>query len=271
MTSDPTVPFVPKKVHVAAVGFEVDRVAEPIVQMRGDLAILVANIETGDLASRFRQGVEKRLRDAGIPTEVERAPIFDLNETCETFLRVFRAHSEDRVYFNASSGSKVQVLSGYIATMIASAEGLDVEAYYAEPLRYAPTKGEPLSRGFRRAFSLPRLTLRVPDSQLRAALEELENGPLSKFRLASRLARRGVLENARLDSSGRPGDSAARASLHGKVETRVVRPLVEWGFVTTPRVGRDVRVTLTDEGRQAIRFFCKVTNDKEVDESRRKG
>jgi Domain of unknown function (DUF6293)/DUF6293 C-terminal winged helix domain len=249
------VPFVSRRVHVAAVGFEVDRVAEPIIRMRGELAILIANLASEDLAARFRDRILERLRRARIETEVVRAPIFDLYSTTQETLRVLRAHAADRVYVNVSSGSKVQALSGYIATSLARAEGVPVEAYYAEPEGYAPTSGQPLSHGFRQAFSVPSLTVRTPSPALREAMELLEAGPLAKLDLAISLAREGILDASRLGSTGRPRDDASRVSLQTAIDVKVIRPLADWGFIRTDRVGKSLRVSLTEEGKLGLRLY----------------
>ena len=140
------VPYVSRRVHIAAVGFEVDRVVEPIIQMRGEFAILFANLEGEDLAKAFREQVLARLRASRIQTLVVRAPIFDLYATTQAILQAIRDHREDRVSVNVSSGSKVQALSGYIATSLARSEGIPAEAYYAEPQKYlADARRAPLA------------------------------------------------------------------------------------------------------------------------------
>ena len=127
-------------------GFEVDRVVEPIIQMRGEFAILFANLEGEDLAKAFREQVLARLRASRIQTLVVRAPIFDLYATTQAILQAIRDHREDRVSVNVSSGSKVQALSGYIATSLARSEGIPAEAYYAEPQRVPRRRKESPSR-----------------------------------------------------------------------------------------------------------------------------
>jgi hypothetical protein len=251
------VPFVPRRIHVAPVGFEVDRVADPIIQMRGELAILFANRSAEDLATQFRNRIIERLRRASIKTEIVRAPIFDLYSTTQEMLRVLRAHRHDQLHVNVSSGSKVQALSGFIATSLANSEGLPVEAYYAEPTGYSQTGEEPLSHGFRQAFTMPTLTLKTPGPALREAMELLENGPLAKLELAVKLARGGVLDANRLTPAGRPKDDACRVSLQTALDGRVIRPLSDWGFITTTRVGKHIRVSLTDAGILGLRLYRK--------------
>lgn len=255
MPTEPDVPFVARKVHVAPVGFEIDRVVEPILKMKGDVAVLLSNVADQDQAAHFRKSVEQRLRKAGIETDLIRAPIYDLYLTCEGILEIFRRYRKERLYFNVSSGSKIQSLSGYIASNLARAEGITVEAYYAEPQGYAPTRDQPLSHGFRRAFTLPVLTVRTPDQPSRAAMTLLATGSLSKISLAVKLASMGVLDARKLGADGRPLDNACRASLQAAVDSRVIRPLAEWGFVTSARVGKHVRVTLTEEGKLALRLY----------------
>lgn len=253
--SSPVIPIVPRRVHIAAVGFEVDRVAGPIIQMRADQAVLVANEERSDLAGSFRSQIVGLLRKAGIEPRVVRAPIFDLYSTTEGILGVIREHKKDRVFVNVSSGSKVQALSGYIASMLARAEGIEAEAYYAEPLNYAPMRDKPLSSGFKSAFYLPPLTLRIPTAIQQQAMRILGQGPLPKLSLSIQLAEAGFLDSSRLGRDGRPRDPASRVSLQSALDNIVIRPLRDWGFIATTRRGTRIIVSLTESGEQSLKLY----------------
>ena len=58
------------RVHIAPVGFEIDRIIIPAVKMKADKVWLVAHDNVAkDKASKYRQKIEKLLEKKGIKTE----------------------------------------------------------------------------------------------------------------------------------------------------------------------------------------------------------
>ncbi len=248
-------PYVPKRVHIAPVGFEVDRVVQPILRMRGEVVYLIANVEDDDQAQVFRDRVTEQLHAKRIDFEIQRAPIFDLYETAGLMARLIRKHARDRVYINVSSGSKIQALAGVLSTMLVSGEGLRVTPYYAEAERYAPPEGKPISTGCTNIRELPRLQLQAPSYETKVAISILASGSKSKTELAIELAKRKVLDPAKLNPGGEPKDEASRVSLQTAADLRIVRRLQEWGFVEVTRRGKKSMVALTEEGSSAAKLY----------------
>ena len=59
------------RIHIAPVGFEIDRIIIPAVKMKADKVWLVAHDNVAeDKASKYRQKIEKLLEKKGIKTEV---------------------------------------------------------------------------------------------------------------------------------------------------------------------------------------------------------
>ena len=59
------------RVHVAPVGFEVDRIVIPAVRMKADKVWLVVHDNVADdKASKYREKIEKELEQKGIKTEI---------------------------------------------------------------------------------------------------------------------------------------------------------------------------------------------------------
>ena len=59
------------RIHIAPVGFELDRIILPAVRMKADKVWLIAHDNTAeDKANKYLQNIEKELEKNGIKTEV---------------------------------------------------------------------------------------------------------------------------------------------------------------------------------------------------------
>lgn len=246
---------VPRRVHVAPVGFEVDRIVEPVVKMEGEAVVLLAQLLERDKGRHFLDKVVGKLRRRGIKIEVIRRDINDLYALTRAFAGVFRLHRHDSIYLNVSSGSKIEAIAAMLATMLVRNEGIDVTPYYAVPHEYATPLNKPLSRGCDEVMPLPHLSMQVPSPEMREALKILKAGAKSKSDLAVELAKRDRLDRGRLSPEGKPKDEAARVSLQTSVDIRVVRKLDDLKYVQVRRRGRQAIVALTPLGLSAAEFF----------------
>ncbi len=256
-------PHVRQRIHIAPVGFEVDRVVQPILRMRGELAYIVANLPAEDQASTFRTEVLRQLKARRVKTKVCHAEIFDLYTTIRLILHLLRRHRQEDSFVNVSSGSKVQAIAGLIAAMLAQHEGISVTPYYAEAEAYVPPAGKPISEGCTNIREMPRLHLQTPSSDLIVALEILGEKPMTKSALAIRLAKRAILDSSKLAEDGTPKDESSRVSLQVAADQRVIRRLLEWDFASVKRSGNKAIVTLTDDGRAASSLYS-ATDEVEI-------
>lgn len=255
MTADLFGAMVPRRVHVAPVGFEVDRIVEPILRMEGEAVVLVAQLSERDKGRRFLDKVQDKLRRRGVKIEVVRRDIHDLYALTRAFAQVFRSHSHDSIFLNVSSGSKIEAIAAVLATMLVRNEGIAVTLYYAIPHEYTAPLTKPLSTGCDEVIPLPHLSMQVPSPEMREALGILRAGARSKSELAVELAKRGQFDQSRLSSEGKPKDEAARVSLQTAVDVRVVRRLEELKYAQVRRRGRQAIVALTPLGISAAEFF----------------
>lgn len=247
--------LVPRRVHVAPVGFEVDRIVEPVLKMEGEAVVLLAQLPERDRGRRFLETVQAKLRRRGVKVEVVRRDINDLYALTRAFAQVFRSHSHDSISLNVSSGSKIAAIAAVLATMLVRNEGIDVTLYYAVPHEYTAPLTKPLSRGCDEVIPLPHLSMQVPSPEMREALQILRTGARSKFELAVELAKRDCLDRSRLSPEDKPKDEAARVSLQTAVDLRVVRKLEELKYAQVRRRGRQAIVALTPLGLAAAEFF----------------
>lgn len=244
-------PHVPERVHIVPIGYEEDRVVLPLLEMKAERVILLANNPSQDKAAKFRERVVERLDASDIAHEVRTAAIFSLPETLALFVRILREFRAENLAINISAGSKIQGLAGCLAAMLVRTEGIPVTVYYVEPKRYREDPPRtPLSFGIEQIVEIAAITLPTPPLEIKMAMQVLARKPCSKLDLAVLLAEKGCLDKSKLNEAGKPKDERARVSLQSAIDQRVVQPLVTSGHATAQRKGRHVIVTLTESGKQ---------------------
>lgn len=256
----PTRPADPHaRIHVAPVGFEVERVTDPILAERADRAYLLTRAGD-DAADPFVKEVARRLARAPRPVEVvvERTEIWDVFGALSALRRIFdREGRSDRhaagvvpIRVNVSTGTKITAIAGTLACMLWRGE-----AYYAQVSRawYSgrTPRVRPVNDVVSRVDPVSVYELRAPAPELVEVLEALE-------RRGGSLRKRELIRELGLDRPA-PGEAAGRGptpqAQHSRLRTRLAPLEGRWGFVATDRLGARGRVRLTDQGRLALRLF----------------
>ena len=257
--TEPEMPQVPLRIHIVPVGFEVDRIVVPAMKMRAEKVIMIANELSQDKASKFYTRVEKELKDAGISTEMIRKPFFSLKDNIELFSGLINKYKGQQLSINISSGSKIQALAAFISVMAAKSQEIRVSTYYVEPEKYTedPPKN-PISQGCKRVHELPIFPLHTPSKDIQYSVMLLTKRSYYKLELAIELAKAEIFSKDLIDlESGRPIDENARMSLQNSVEIKVIQPMIRDRYATTEKVGRKVKITLSQFGRDASNLFLK--------------
>jgi hypothetical protein len=258
----PTVGAPHARVHVAAVGFEVERVVAPIEADRADRAYLLTRAER-DAAAPFVDEVARRLRAAAWPVEVRivRTELWDVFHALASLRAIFEA--ERRVERNArdvlplrlnvSTGTKITAIAGTLACMLWNGTPYYAQVSKAWYSDRTPRLGK-VTDVVERVDPVSVYELRSPAAELVEVLEALgrRGGSLRKHELIRELG---------LD---RPGHDAGRPpspqAQHGRLRRRLDPLERRWGFVRTESPGPRARVQLTDQGRLALALFGRASS-----------
>ncbi len=245
------------RIHVAPVGFEVERVVEPVVSERADRVYLLTRSHD-DAAQPFVEEVLRRLARAPRPIEVEvrRTDIWDvlgaLGELRAIFERERRIdrHATDVVPIrvNVSTGTKITAIAGTLACMLWKGE-----PYYAQVTQAWYSGLTPRVRRVNDVVSrvdpVTIYELRAPNAELVAVLEALD-------RRGGELRKRDLIRELGLDAPSAGGGRAlSPQAQHSRLRGRLEPLEGKWGFVTTRSSGARGRVRLTEQGRLAIALF----------------
>ncbi len=252
------------RIHVAPVGFEVERITQPIEEDRADRVYLVTRTER-DAAGPFVNEVLSRLARLPWPVDVRvvRTDLWNVFAALAAYRALFEA--EDRIdrsrrdvvplRVNVSTGTKITAIAGTLASMLWRGE-----PYYAHVSRAWYSGRTPPVASVRdvvdRVEPVNVYELRAPAPELVAVIEALE-------RRGGALRKRELIRELGLDRASPPGAAPpSPQAQHGRLRRRL-DPLEErWGFVRSEGPGPRSRVALTEQGRIAVALFGPRSNSR---------
>ncbi len=256
------------RVHIAPLGFEVDRIVLPAIRLRADAVwLLVHSNRSEDKAEPFEAEIRERLGKEGIEVRVEYADRKNLFGMLKAVRGIIAGGAEggakgdggsgNDIYVNVSSGSKIQSIACMMACMMWN-DTASLTPYYAEPEEYTSSaessrrEPEQMSRGLKCITTLPKYRIQTPRQELVRALaivSTAEGGRIRKGEMAERAEELGIIT---VNSREENRESARFASL----AKNIVEPLTDdWNFLHVEKVGRTRWVSLTEEGRNAAEFL----------------
>jgi Family of unknown function (DUF6293) len=254
----PTTPGDPRaRIHIVPVGFEVERITEPLERERADRVYLITR-PAPDAAATFVDAVERRLQRAAWPIDVRvvRTELWDSFAAVAAYRSIFEAEGRaDRhatgvlpIRVNVSTGTKITAIAGTLACMLWNGE-----AYYVQVSRswYSdrPPRIRAVNDAVERIDPVPVYELRAPAPELIEVLEALD-------RRGGSLRKRDLLRELGLDRPGSGGTPPLSAQAqHGRLARRLEPLEARWGFVATDAHGPRARVRLTEQGRVALTLF----------------
>ena len=239
------------RVHIAPVGFEIDRIAIPAKQMKADRVWLLMHAEpTKDRAHGFMEKIRTQLKKEKIDVQITNSDRFDLFKLLKAIREIVQKEEGNDIFVNCSSGSKIQAIACMMACMMFQGN-TKLTPYYAEPESYSSLKGEQLSSGLKSVVKLPSFEIHTPKNVLVQALKIIKenNGKITKKEMAKIVHEKKIIVvNAREENF----QQARFASL----DKNIIQPLLhEWKFIEVERVGRTRWIKITPEGLGAVEFL----------------
>jgi len=276
-----------KRVHVVPLGYEFDRILEPIRDQRADLVYLLeddhAAHDHGD-GDRQDGHVERNatataeyhdaLRDEleSIVPEVRtwKCDLTDVYAVLGDVTTIAAKHAEDQVYVNVSGAGTIPAIGATIACMDVST---DAHAYYVDPSTYAHDgTTEPGSFGVDEIEGIPTYPIESPTRDQVAIMEFLADPDAWEGYHDDRTSppkKKDLIEYARDRNLSFMADRRAPDERAGEdkgafrvLDTHVLEPLAEDGYVTIESVGRRRVVELTERGENAYRAFRHKLGDE---------
>ncbi len=240
------------RIHIAPVGFEIDRILIPAKKMRADKVWLIGHSNlSGDKARPFLDKISKTLEKNNIEVQETTANRYRLFDIVRVVKEIILEEKQHDIYLNVASGSKIHAVGLMMATMIFD-ERENLHPFYAQAKDYHHTKvSEPQTSGIEEIHDLPTYQIQTPPKKQLEALKILvdNEGKMKKKDMAEVAEKEElIIVNAQTGNHSQ----ARFASL----DKNIIAPLEnEWGYVRTEKVGRNRWIHLTDEGKWASEFL----------------
>lgn len=239
------------RVHVAPVGFEIDRVVMPAKQMKADKVWLLVHEKTAeDKARPYIEKISKQLEKENIEVAIEYHDRLDLFKIIKSVKQVIEKESGNDVYVNLASGSKIQAIASMMACMMFN-ESKNVTPFYAEAKEYLGFQGKQLSSGIKNLMEIPSYEIQKPDSKHVEALKIIigHGGKITKKDMAK------LCDDAKLITVKAEKGNYSQARF-ASLDKNIIQPLIEkWKFVEVDKIGRNRWIKITEDGENAAKFL----------------
>jgi len=239
------------RIHIAPVGFEIDRIVIPAKKMKADKVwLLIHENPSEDKAGPFITKIQKQLKKENIKIAIEHHNRLDLFKIIKSIKEIVAKEKGNDIYVNLASGSKIQAIASMMACMMFN-DTQRIKPFYAEAESYPGFEGKQMSYGVKNLMEIPTYEIKTPRQELVQALKIIKDhkGRIRKKDMAELAEKNNLITiNAREENY----NQARFASL----DKNIIQPLEEqWKFVETEKVGRTRWVKITQEGINATEFL----------------
>lgn len=257
---------VSKRIHIAPLGFEHDRIVLPAKEYDADQVILLDFIANNISRPAYHHDVIEDLNAADIAVTQLDCDLFNLYESMSVIANQAIKHDGDgdQVYVNLTTGSTITAIGGMIACMVTGA----AIPYYVCADEYA-SGAEPIGHGMEFADELPRYPMDGPDEQQVAVLaylafckQEAETVPETYDIRKEDLIEFGKDSNLPFVTEY-TGDT--QKGYYRRLDRHILDQLVDRGYVTIESVGRSKRIHPTNVGINTAKAFSYLLRETDVD------
>lgn len=236
------------EIHIAPLGYERDRIVEPIRKHNADAVYLLEDTLHGERAC-YQDEMIETLQAEGVDVTVESADLQDLYDVMAVVTTIAADHVDDIVRVNVSSGPKLADIGSAIACMATNAT-----AYYVRPERQVhPLDEKPLTEGMIDDEKLPSYPIEAISRDQVAILDFLEETNTQTYTAKKKdLIEFAEDEALQFMADANPANDKAKFAL---LNANVVDPLQEDGYIDVKPVGRQKQIVLTETGENVLHAF----------------
>jgi hypothetical protein len=255
----------PRRVHIAPVGFEIDRVVMPVIEMEADKVWLMAERDpTRDQGRSYLEQVESEIRrqNEHCDIEIKRCDFDsrDLYDVLRAFREIVEQERENHIFVNVSTGTKIHAIAGMMACMIFKDLAAALVPYYAKPDTYSslPEEGTQMSTGCSVIHQLPNYRIERPSEDLIRMLTVINeccgDDPhnVTKHELIQKLKGRNLLTLSEVRGRTTRNEKVA---YYLALQRKCIEPLRKWNFIEIIPQTRRGKIHMTQEGKDMLKFL----------------
>ena len=254
------------RVHVAPVGFEVDRIVLPAIKMKADRVWLIIHSEPHvDKGGRFVKLIQAKLKDARIDclqAQADRIDLFDILRALRTIVLREKGNS---ILVNVSVGSKIQAIASMMACMMFKDIAM-IKPYYVVPQRYNSSlvkedEEKQETEGVKDIIGLPEYKIEIPTDKLIRCLDIINkktDGKITKRELKDLAIEHNLIyidDNKKTIGGKKRVREYSDQAAYMTLNKNLIEPLLDWRFITESKIGSHHVVSLTDDGKHALKFL----------------
>jgi hypothetical protein len=249
---------------LAPVGFEVDRIVLPAIEMKADRVWLITNRPDVEEGRKFVKSIQYKLKQAAIEClqmEADRIDLFDILRALRLIILKEKGNS---ILVNVSVGSKIQAIASMMACMMFKDIAM-IKPYYAVPQRYTSSlakEEKQETEGLKEIKPLPEYKIEIPASKLIRCLDIInrksDDGKITKRQLKDLAIEDGLIhvDENRMTGRKRTKDEYTDQAAYMSLNKNLIAPLQQyWRFITETKVGTHHIISLTEEGKHAVHFL----------------
>lgn len=250
--------------HIAPVGFDLDRIVLPALEMKADRVWLIThNNPHEDEGSKFVKLIQARFKESKILTLQEQADRMDLFDILRALRIIILKEKGNSILVNVSVGSKIQAIASMMACMMFKDIAM-IKPYYAVPEKYTSSLAEEErqeTEGLKDIIPMPEYKIEIPPQKLIKCLDIINQKPDGKIRkreLKDLAIESGLihLDENRATGRKRTKDEYTDQAAYMSLNKNLIEPLQKyWRFITEAKVGTHHIISLTEEGRHALHFL----------------
>ena len=240
------------RIHIAPLGFELDRIVLPLKQTKADkLWILAHDNKSEDLSAPYLEKIKKECKKLNVEVKVAYSNRLSLFKTIKSIKEIISQEKNNYIYVNVASGSKIQAISCMMACMILK-DCDNLKPFYAEPEHYAAFEGKQQSFGIKDTIPLPTYEIQIPKPKLLAALKIVSDQPNQKI---TKKEMAQLAEEQKIITVNAEDENHSQARF-ASLDKNIIAPLEkEWKFIEVEKIGRNRWIKITQEGIDAAEFL----------------
>jgi len=230
------------RVHIAPVGFEVDRIVLPAIRKKADRVWLITDKPSHqDKGGLYAEAIEKRLKISHIECRQASADRIDLFDILRALRMIILREKGNYILVNVSVGSKIQAIASMMACMMFK-DMATIKPYYVVPEKYNTTlleeKKNQETEGMKDIVTLPEYKIEIPSEKLIECMymiSEHKDNKITKRELKDLALNKNLIQVGKKDTLDKEAhkDQAAYMALN----KNLIEPLMDWKFISVEKIG----------------------------------
>ena len=107
------------RVHIAPLGFEIDRIVLPLKETKADKLWLLVHEKTAeDKSGPYLEKIKKDCKKIGVELKISYADRLNMFKIIKSVKEIIAEEEGNYIYINVASGSKIQAIACMMACMI---------------------------------------------------------------------------------------------------------------------------------------------------------